>query len=49
MRNKIIKQGKRNAISRFLYAKVDKDQIAAWKQDLLRILHIFNVRSADPV
>ena len=47
MRSKIIKQGKRSAVSRFLHRKVDKDQVAAWKQDLLRILHIFSVCSVD--
>jgi len=41
----VIKQGKRNVISRHLHAKNDKDKIAAWKSDLNRILQIFNVRS----
>ena len=27
----------------------DKDAIAAWKQDLLMILQVFNVRPASPV
>ena len=43
--SKGVKQGKRNAASRFILAKRDKDKIAAWKQDLIRLLHVFNVRS----
>ena len=45
MQKKVVKQGKRNAASRLFHAKSDKDAIAAWKQDLARVLHIFNVRS----
>jgi len=41
----IIKQSKRNAISRYIHAKNDKEKIAAWGSDLTRILHVFNVRS----
>ena len=44
MRRKVDKRGKRNAALRFILAKKDKDEIAAWNQDLVRILHIFNVR-----
>ena len=40
---KAIKQSKRNAVSRLLRAKSDKDAIAAWKLDLDRILRVFNV------
>ena len=32
-------------VSRHLHAKNDKDKIAAWRSDLARILHVFNVRS----
>ena len=46
---KVIKRSKRNAVSRLLYSKNDKDVIAAWKQDLTRILHVFNVCSVVPV
>ena len=35
----------RNPISRFFHAKSDKDTIAAWRADLDRILHVFEVRS----
>ena len=40
----IMKQGKRNVVSRHILAKNDKEKIAGWKSDLVRILHIFNVR-----
>ena len=45
MQQKVDKQGKRNAVFRFMMAKGDKDKITAWKQELVRILHVFNVRS----
>ena len=41
----IVEKGGRNLVSRLIYAKSDKDTIAAWKLDLNRILHVFNVRS----
>ena len=46
---KIVKQGKRNAVSQLLHAKKDKDMIAAWRREINRILRIFNVRSVDAV
>jgi hypothetical protein len=49
IREKVVKQGKRNAFHRFALSKTDKDKIAAWKQDFLRVLHIFNVRSIGSV
>ena len=36
---------KRNAISRMFYAKKDEATIAAWRSDLDRILHVFEVHS----
>jgi hypothetical protein len=42
---KIIKQGKRNAVSRLVHAKNDKETITGWRSDLNRILLVFNVRS----
>ena len=42
---KIAKRGKRNAVSRLLHAKNDKETIAGWRSDLARILLIFNVSS----
>ena len=41
----VIKQSKRNVLSRLFNAKDDKEAIAAWRLDLNRILHVFNVRS----
>ena len=41
---KILKQSKRNVVSRHLHAKNDKEKIASWKSDLGRILQVFNVR-----
>ena len=49
MQRKAIKQGKRNAASRLFHTKFDKDTIACWKQDLNRILQIFNVCLIVPV
>ena len=43
IQRKAIKRGKRNAVSRLLHAKNDKDVIAAWRLDLDRILRVFNV------
>ena len=45
IQRKVIEQGKRNVISQHLHAKNDKEKIAAWRLDLNRILHVFNVRS----
>ena len=45
IQRKVVKQGKRNVVSRFILAKGDKDKYVAWKQDLVKLLHIFNVRS----
>ena len=41
----ITKQVKRNVTFRYHHAKNDKDKIAGWKSDLVRILQVFNVRS----
>ena len=49
IQRRVIKQSKRNVISRHLQAKNDKDKIAAWRSDLNRILHVFNVRSIASV
>jgi hypothetical protein len=45
MQMRVDKQGKRGVVVRFILAKGDKDKIAAWNQDLVKILHVFNVRS----
>ena len=44
IQKKIVKQGKRNVVSRHIHAKNDKETIATWRSDLNRILHVFNVR-----
>ena len=45
----VVKKGKQSLVSGFLNAKGDKDAIAAWRQDLVKILHVFNVRSASSI
>ena len=45
----IARLGERSAVSRLLHANDDKEAIAAWKSNLSRALHIFNVRSVTPV
>jgi hypothetical protein len=42
----IIKQGKRNRISRHYHKKEDEEAITTWKSDLGGVLHVFNVCSA---
>jgi hypothetical protein len=49
IQGKVVKQGKRNALYRFVVSKTDKDKIAGWKQDFIRVLHVFNVRSVGSV
>jgi hypothetical protein len=49
IQGRVVKQGKRNALYRFALSKTDKDKIAAWKQDFMRVLHVFNVRVISPV
>jgi len=43
IQKKIIEKRGRHLLSRILHAKNDKEAIPAWKLDLNRILHIFNV------
>ena len=45
IQRKAMKDGKRNMASRLIHKKDDKNAIAGWKQELDRILHIFNVCS----
>ena len=49
IQRKVIKQSGRNPASRLLHAKNDRETIAAWKLDLNRVLHVFNVRSVTSV
>ena len=39
-----IKKSERSKFSRLLHTKDDKNKIVAWKAELDRILHVFNVR-----
>ena len=43
----VVGKGERRLFSRLVHAKNDKETIAAWKLDLNRILHVFNVRLVD--
>ena len=45
IQKKVVKQGARSAASRFLYASDDREAVASWRNDLMRVLHIFNVCS----
>ena len=49
IQEKIIEKGGRSLLSRLAHAKSDKETITAWKLDLNRILHVFNVRSVITV
>ena len=49
IRGKIAKKARRNLFYRLAYAKDDKEVIAAWRADLDRLLHVFNVRSIGSV
>ena len=45
IQTKVLKRSGRNVASRLFHAKNDKESITAWKLDLNRILHVFNVCS----
>jgi hypothetical protein len=45
IQRKLVKWAKRNAISRRLHAKSDKERITTWRSDLDKILQVFKVRS----
>ena len=47
IQGKVIEKGERNWTSRLLNTKSDKDAITAWRQELVGVLHVFNVRSVD--
>ena len=49
IQSKIVEKKERNLLSRLAQAKHDKETIAAWNLDLIRILQVFNVRSAGSV
>ena len=44
IQRRVTKQSKRNGVSRLFHARNDKEKIAAWKSEINRILHVFNVR-----
>ena len=44
IRKNVTKQSRRNAVSRLIHARNDKETIAAWKSDLGGILQVFIVR-----
>ena len=45
IQRRVIKQNGRNPVSRIFHSKNDKETITAWRLDLNRILHVFNVSS----
>jgi len=49
IQGRIVNKRERGLLSRMANAKNDKEIIAAWKLDLIRILQVFNVRSAGSV
>ena len=48
IQEKVVKRSGRHGISRFFHSRDDKEAIAAWKSDLNRVLHVFNVCLAPP-
>jgi hypothetical protein len=44
MQRTVDEQGKQSAVFRSIVAEGDEDKIVAWRQELVRILHVFNVR-----
>ena len=49
IQGRIVGKRERGLLSRLAHAKNDKETLAAWKLDLIRILQVFNVRSAGSV
>jgi len=45
----IMEKGERNLFSRIVHARNDKEVMAAWRSDLNRVLHVFNVCSVCSV
>jgi len=44
IQGRIVEKRERGLLSRLAHAKNDKETIAVWKLDLIRILQVFNVR-----
>ena len=49
VQTRIADKNERNAFSRALHAKSDKDAIVAWKQEFNKILQILDVRLVGSV
>ena len=49
IQGKVVKKAKQNWVSKLLNAKGDKNTIAAWKEDLIRVTLVFDVRSVGLV
>jgi len=49
IQGRIVEKRERGIFSRLAHAKNDKETIATWRFDLIRILQVFNVRSASSV
>ena len=49
IQGRIVEKRERGLLSRLAHAKNDKETIATWRFDLIRILQVFNVRSAGSV
>jgi len=49
IQGRIVGKRERGLLSWLAHAKNDKETIAAWKLDLIRILQVFNVRSLGSV
>ena len=41
---RVTEKGKRNRAHRLFHSRNDKETIASWRSDLIRILGVFNVR-----
>ena len=49
IQGRIVGKRERGLLSRVAHSKNDKETITAWRSDLIRILQVFNVRSAGSV
>ena len=49
IQGRIVEKRERGLLSRLAHSKNDKETIAAWKLDLIRILQVFNVRCPGSV
>jgi len=48
IQRRIVEKRERGLFSQLAHAKNDKETIATWKMDLIRILQVFNVCSVGP-